>query len=232
MKAVVWHGREDVRVEQVADPVVQEPTDALLRVTHTGLCGSDIHLFDKVVPSMKSGDILGHEALGIVEAIGDEVHHVAVGDRVAVPFNISCGTCFMCTRGLQSQCETTQVADRLRGAALFGYTHMYGGVPGAQAQYLRVPQAHYGPVKVPDGVEDSVALLLADVLPTAWQAVEYAEVPDGGVVAVYGLGPVGQMCSRVAFHRGVPCYRYRLGAGTSGDGPTPRGGDDRSARCG
>jgi threonine dehydrogenase-like Zn-dependent dehydrogenase len=204
VKAVVWHGKEDVRVDEVPDPAIQEPTDAIVRITATAICGSDLHLFGKFPrPVMRAGDILGHEPMGIVEDVGADVKHVAPGDRVVVPFNIACGTCFMCERGLQSQCETTQNRRFGKGASLFGYTHLYGAVPGGQAEYLRVPQAHYGPIKVPEGPRDERFLLLSDVLPTAWQAVAYADVPPGGTVGVWGLGPIGQMAARIALHRGA-----------------------------
>ncbi|AXK34003.1 glutathione-dependent formaldehyde dehydrogenase [Streptomyces armeniacus] len=203
MKAAVWHGRRDVRVDEVADPAVREPTDAVVRITSSGLCGSDLHLYEILGPMMTPGDILGHEPMGIVEEVGSAVTELAPGDRVVVPFQISCGNCFMCEQGLQTQCETTQVRDAGMGAALFGFTKLYGSVPGAQAEYLRVPQAQYGPVKVPDGAPDDRYLFLSDVLPTAWQAVEYAEVPEGGSLAVLGLGPIGDMACRVALHKGA-----------------------------
>jgi threonine dehydrogenase-like Zn-dependent dehydrogenase len=204
MKAVTWHGKRDVRVEDVPDPVIQEPTDAIVRVTSTAICGSDLHLYEVLGPFMGRGDILGHEPMGIVEEVGSEVEHIAPGDRVVIPFNISCGHCWMCSEGLYSQCETTQVRDEGKGAALFGYTKLYGQVPGGQAEALRVPQAQFGPIKVPEnGAPDERYLFLSDVLPTAWQAVEYAAVPDGGSVAVFGLGPIGQMCARIAKHRGA-----------------------------
>jgi threonine dehydrogenase-like Zn-dependent dehydrogenase len=203
MRAVTWHGRRDVRVESVPDPAIQEPTDAIVRVTSTGLCGSDLHLYELFGPFLDEGDILGHEPMGVVEAVGSAVTHVKVGDRVVIPFNISCGHCWMCTHGLQSQCETTQVHEHGTGGALFGYTKLYGQVPGGQAERLRVPQAHYGPVKVPDGPPDERFLFLSDVLPTAWQAVAYAEIPAGGSVAVLGLGPIGQMSARIARHLGA-----------------------------
>jgi threonine dehydrogenase-like Zn-dependent dehydrogenase len=152
---------------------------------------------------MKEGDIVGHESMGIVEEAGAEVKHVKPGDRVVIPFNIACGACFMCERGLHSQCETTQSRRWRKGAALFGYTHVYGGVPGGQADYLRVPMAHFGPIPVPEGPPDTRFLFLSDALPTAWQAVEYADVPAGGTVAVWGLGPIGQMVTRIALHRGA-----------------------------
>ncbi len=202
MKAVTWHGKRDVRVDTVPDPKLEQATDAIVRITSTGICGSDLHLYEVLGPFMGEGDVLGHEPMGIVEEVGAEVSHIKPGDRVVIPFNISCGHCFMCDSGLQSQCETTQVTDHGMGAALFGYTKLYGQVPGGQAEYLRVPQAHYGPIKVPDGPPDDRFLYLSDVLPTAWQAVEYANVPDGGTVAVFGLGPIGDMCTRVAKHKG------------------------------
>ena len=203
MKAVTWHGKRDVRVDTVPDPTIQEPTDAIVRITTTGLCGSDLHLYEVLGPFLDEGDVLGHEPMGVVEAVGSGVSHIQPGDRVVVPFNISCGHCFMCTHDLQSQCETTQVREHGSGAALFGYTKLYGQVPGAQAEYLRVPQAHFGPIKVPDGFPDERFLFLSDVLPTSWQAVAYADVEPGSTVAVIGLGPIGQMCARIARHVGA-----------------------------
>ncbi|WP_275293853.1 zinc-dependent alcohol dehydrogenase [Amycolatopsis sp. La24] len=203
MKAVTWHGKRDVRVDHVPDPKIEEPTDAVVRVTSTGICGSDLHLYEVLGPFMTEGDILGHEPMGIVEEVGSGVSSLKPGDRVVVPFNISCGHCWMCERGLQSQCETTQVKDQDKGAALFGYTKLYGQVPGGQAEYLRVPQAQYGPIKVPEGLPDERFVYLSDVVPTAWQAVQYADIPDGGSVVVFGLGPIGQMCARVALHQGA-----------------------------
>ena len=203
MKAVTWHGKRDVRVDNVPDPAIEEPTDAIVRVTSSGLCGSDLHLYEVLGPFIEPGDVLGHEPMGVVEEVGSEVADIAPGDRVVIPFNISCGHCFMCGQGLQSQCETTQVRDQGSGAALFGYTKLYGEVPGGQAEFLRVPQAQYGPIKVPEGPPDERFVYLSDVLPTAWQAVEYAAIPDGGNVAVFGLGPIGDMSCRVAQHRGA-----------------------------
>ena len=202
MKAVTWHGKRDVRVDTVPDPAIEEPTDAIVRITSTGICGSDLHLYEVLGPFMGEGDILGHEPMGIVEEVGAEVTELKAGDRVVVPFNISCGTCFMCDQGLHSQCETTQVRDQGMGAALFGYTKLYGEVPGGQAEFLRVPFGNTLPIKVPDGPPDDRFVYLSDVLPTAWQAVEYADVPDGGSLVVLGLGPIGDMCCRVAHHRG------------------------------
>ncbi|MDX3095516.1 glutathione-dependent formaldehyde dehydrogenase [Streptomyces sp. ME01-24h] len=203
MRATVWHGKRDVRVETVPDPRIEEPTDALVRITSTGLCGSDLHLYEVLGPFMTPGDILGHEPMGIVEETGSEVDGLAPGDRVVVPFQIACGTCYMCRQGLPTQCETTQVTEYGCGAELFGYTKLYGRVPGGQAEYLRVPQAQFGPIKVPDGPADDRFVYLSDVLPTAWQAVKYADVPKGGSVAVLGLGPIGDMCCRVARHLGA-----------------------------
>lgn len=203
MKAVVWQGPRDITVETVPDPVIEEPTDIIIKVTSSGICGSDLHLYESMKPFMTPGDVLGHEPLGEVVEVGPKVGRFSLGERVVVPFNISCGTCFMCNHGLQSQCETTQVREQGTGAALFGYSKLYGQVPGAQAEYLRVPMAHYGPLPVPDGVSDDRYVYLSDVLPTAWQAVEYAAIPPGGSVAVLGLGPIGDMCTRIAMKRGA-----------------------------
>ena len=202
MKALTWHGKRDVRIDTVPDPAIEEPTDVIVRVTSTGICGSDLHLYELLGPFMGEGDILGHEPMGVVEEVGAEVTEIAAGDRVVVPFNISCGTCFMCSEGLHSQCETTQMREQGMGAALFGYTKLYGEVPGGQAELLRVPFGNTLPVKVPQGPPDDRFVFLSDVLPTAWQAVEYAAIPEGGSVVVLGLGPIGDMASRVAHHNG------------------------------
>ena len=203
MRAVTWHGKRDVRVEDVPDPRIEDPTDVIIRVTSSGICGSDLHLYEVLGPFLDAGDVLGHEPMGIVEEVGRGVTTLTRGDRVVVPFNISCGTCFMCGLGLQSQCETTQVHEHGMGAALFGYTKLYGQVPGGQAEYLRVPFGDTLPVKVPEGPPDDRFVYLSDVLPTAWQAVEYAAVPPGGTLAVLGLGPIGDMACRIALHRGA-----------------------------
>ncbi|MBT3154335.1 glutathione-dependent formaldehyde dehydrogenase [Streptomyces sp. CHD11] len=203
MRALTWQGKRDVRVETVPDPRIEEPTDAIIRVTSSGLCGSDLHLYEVLTPFMTPGDILGHEPMGIVEEVGAAVPDLQAGDRVVVPFQIACGNCWMCLTGLPTQCETTQVSAEGMGAALFGYTRLYGAVPGAQAEYLRVPQAQYGPIKVPEGPSDDRFLYLSDVLPTAWQAVAYAGVPKGGSVAVLGLGPIGDMACRIAQVQGA-----------------------------
>jgi threonine dehydrogenase-like Zn-dependent dehydrogenase len=203
MKAVTWQGVENVSVDEVPDPKIEEPTDAVIRITSTALCGSDLHLYRVLGAFIDAGDVLGHEPMGIVEEVGSEVTHIQKGDRVVIPFNISCGHCWMCEREYFAQCETTQNRDTGTGASLFGYTKLYGQVPGGQAEYLRVPQAQFGPIKVPEGPPDDRFLFLSDVLPTAWQAVEFAEIPEGGSVAIFGLGPIGQMASRIAAHKGA-----------------------------
>jgi threonine dehydrogenase-like Zn-dependent dehydrogenase len=203
MRAVTWHGKRDVRVDEVPDPKIEEPTDAIVRITTTAICGSDLHLYEVLSMFMAEGDILGHEPMGIVEEVGSEVTNLAPGDRVVVPFQIACGHCFMCGQGLPTQCETTQVRDQGMGAPLFGYTKLYGAVPGGQGEYLRVPQAQFGPIKVPDGPPDDRFLYLSDVLPTAWQALAYADVPPGGTLVVLGLGPIGDMCTRLARQQDV-----------------------------
>ncbi|WP_294568829.1 zinc-dependent alcohol dehydrogenase [uncultured Arthrobacter sp.] len=202
MKAVTWQGRRKISVEEVPDPILQEPTDAIVRITSTAICGSDLHLYEVLGPYLSRGDILGHEPMGIVEEVGSEVTNLAPGDRVVIPFNISCGHCMMCRSGLQSQCETTQVREKGTGASLFGFSSLYGSVPGGQAQFLRVPHANYGPIKVGSELPDERYLYLSDILPTAWQGVKYADVPDGGTLAVYGLGPVGQFAARIGRHLG------------------------------
>ncbi|KUI16563.1 glutathione-dependent formaldehyde dehydrogenase [Mycobacterium lehmannii] len=201
MRAVTWQGRRKVSVDNVPDPAIKEPTDAIIRVTSTNICGSDLHLYEVLGAFMNPGNILGHEAMGVVEEVGRQVDGLQPGDRVVIPFNISCGHCFMCDQGLQSQCETTQNRDQGTGAALFGYSKLYGEVAGGQAEYLRVPQAQYTHIKVPNDGPDDRYVYLSDVLPTAWQAVEYAAVPEGGTLVVLGLGPIGSMACRIAAHR-------------------------------
>jgi threonine dehydrogenase-like Zn-dependent dehydrogenase len=203
VKALAWHGNHDVRVDTVPDPSLEQPTDAIIKVTSSGICGSDLHLYEVLGAFIDPGDILGHEPMGIVEEVGSQVKHISPGDRVVIPFNISCGHCYTCEKGLQSQCETTQVHEYGTGAALLGYTKLYGQVPGGQAEFLRVPQAQYGPIKVPEGPADDRFVYLSDVLPTAWQAVEYANIPEGETVLVLGLGPIGEMSTRIAQHRGA-----------------------------
>lgn len=202
MRAVTWQGRRRISVETVPDPVIELPTDAIVRITSTAICGSDLHLYELLGPFLDAGDILGHESMGVVVDVGSEVTTLAVGDRVVVPFNIACGHCFMCRHGLQSQCETTQVTEYGSGAALFGYTKLYGQVPGGQAELLRVPLAEYNTVRVGEDLPDERYLFLSDILPTAWQGVQYAHLPQGGTLAVLGLGPVGQFVSRIGVHRG------------------------------
>ncbi|MDJ0392932.1 zinc-dependent alcohol dehydrogenase [Rhodococcus sp. G-MC3] len=203
MRAVTWQGKRKVSVDTVPDPVIQEPTDAIIKVTTTNICGSDLHLYEVLGAFMDEGDILGHEPMGIVEEVGSSTGDLKVGDRVVVPFQISCGHCYMCDAALYTQCETTQVRDQGMGAALFGYSKLYGQVPGGQAEYLRIPQAQFTHIKVPEGPSDSRFVYLSDVLPTAWQAVEYASIPEGGSVTVLGLGPIGDMAARIAQHRGA-----------------------------
>ena len=202
MKAVTWQGKRSISVATVPDPKIEEPTDAIVRITSTAICGSDLHLYELFGPFLDAGDILGHEPMGVVVEVGKDVTTLAVGDRVVVPFNIACGHCFMCRSGLQSQCETTQVREYGTGAALFGYTKLYGQVPGGQAELLRVPFAEYNTVRVGVDLPDERYLFLSDILPTAWQGVEYAQVPDGGTLAVMGLGPVGQFAARIGVQRG------------------------------
>jgi threonine dehydrogenase-like Zn-dependent dehydrogenase len=203
MRAVVWKGKRDVAVESVTDPSIDEPTDAIIRVTSAGVCGSDLHLYEVMAAWMDEGDVLGHEPIGVVEALGAGATNLSIGDRVVVPFQIACGACFMCAQGLQTQCETTQVHEHDRGAAIYGYSRLYGQIPGAQAEYLRVRRADYNPIPVPHGPPDDRFVYLSDVLPTAWQAVRYADIPAGGSVVVLGLGPIGDMCCRVAGHLGA-----------------------------
>jgi threonine dehydrogenase-like Zn-dependent dehydrogenase len=202
MKALAWHGKRDVRVDTVPDASIVEPTDAVIRVTTTAICGSDLHLYEVLGPFIREGMILGHEPMGIVQEVGSAVTELKPGDRVVIPFQVSCGHCFMCNQGLQTQCETTQVRDEGMGAMLFGYTKLYGDKDGGQAEFLRVPQANYTHIKVPEDGPDERYVYLSDVLPTAWQAVEYAGIPEGGSVTVLGLGPIGDMASRIATHKG------------------------------
>ncbi len=220
MKAVTWQGPRDVRVDDVPDATIIEPTDAVIRVTSTGLCGSDLHLYEPLAAFMDAGDVIGHEPMGIVEEVGGEVTDLKVGDRVVVPFNISCGRCWTCERGLHSQCETTQNRDQGTGASLLGYSRLYGSVPGGQAEYLRVQFADFLPIKVPEGPSDDRFVFLSDVIPTAWQAVRYADTPDDGTLLIMGAGPIGDMAARIAMRDGnraivvdrVPERLARVGA--------------------
>lgn len=203
MKAVTWQGKKNVSVDTVPDPVIEKDNDIIIEVTTTGLCGSDLHLYEPLGPFLHQGDILGHEPMGRVVERGSAITHLEIGDRVVIPFQIACGSCFMCDRGLQTQCETTQVREYGMGAALFGYTDLYGAVPGAQAEYLRVPHADYGPIKVAEGPSDERFVYLSDVVPTAWQGVEYSGVKAGETLVIVGLGPIGEMAARIALLRDV-----------------------------
>jgi len=224
MRALVYHSAHDVKVDTVPDPVLQQPDDIILKITATAICGSDLHLYRGKVPGMKEGDILGHEFMGEVVEAGPGVTHLKKGDRVVVPFVIACGSCFFCDIKLYSACETTN-PDRgtimnkksLRsGAALFGFSHMYGGVPGGQAEFVRVPKANVGPIKIPDTLEDEKVLFLSDILPTGYQAVLNADVGPGSSLAIFGAGPVGQMAAASARMLGaekifmVDHHGYRL----------------------
>lgn len=206
MRALTWQATKDVRVVDVPDAAIVEPTDAVIRVTAAAICGSDLHLYDVFGPFLNRGDVLGHETMGIVEAVGSDVRKVSVGDRVVVPFVIACGHCFMCARGLSTQCETTQNVDHGTGARLYGYTELYGSVPGGQAEYLRVQLADANAQVVGHDLPDDRYLFLSDILPTAWQGFRYAGVPPGGTLGVLGLGPVGQLVSRIARHHGVQVH--------------------------
>ncbi|MCC5674886.1 glutathione-dependent formaldehyde dehydrogenase [Kocuria rhizophila] len=203
MRALTWQGLGDVRVENVPDPVLQDPTDAIVRVTSTAICGSDLHLYGVLAPYLQKDYVLGHEFMGIVEEVGSGVSSLRPGDRVVVPFVIACGHCWMCDRGLFAACETTQIREMGTGAALFGFSSLYGSVPGGQAEMVRVPHADFGPVKLPQDFEDERFLYLSDILPTAWQGVKYANVGEEDTLAVLGLGPVGQLAVRSAALQGV-----------------------------
>ncbi|MCU1547003.1 MAG: threonine dehydrogenase [Homoserinimonas sp.] len=202
MRALTYQAKRKVSVETVPDAEIVEPTDAVIRVTSAAICGSDLHLYELFGPFIDAGDILGHETMGIVTAVGSAVTRIKVGDRVVIPFPIACGACFMCQQGLTTQCETTQVREYESGARLYGYTKLYGQVPGGQAEMLRVQLADDNAIVVGNDLPDERYLFLSDILPTAWQAVEYANIPAGGTVAVFGLGPVGQFASRIAKYRG------------------------------
>jgi threonine dehydrogenase-like Zn-dependent dehydrogenase len=211
MKALVWHGKEDIRCDTVSDPTIEHPRDAIIRVTSCAICGSDLHLFHNLVPAMLPGDIMGHESMGEVVEVGSAAKGtLKKGDRVVIPFTIQCGECEQCKRGNFSVCERTnrkkQLGDKVFGhttAGLFGYTHLTGGYPGGQAEYLRVPFADTTHVKVPDGIEDEKVLFLSDILPTGWQAAVQADIQPGDTVAIWGCGPVGQMTIRSAILLGA-----------------------------
>lgn len=210
MKALCWHGKGDMRCETVPDPEIQHGRDAIIRVTSCAICGSDLHLYGGFVPGMKSGDVMGHETMGEVVAVGKDNQKLKVGDRVVVPFTISCGECEFCKRGLYSVCERSNPngAEQAKivgypTAGLFGYTHMYGGFPGGQAEYLRVPYADVGPIVVPEGLTDDQVLFLSDIFPTGWMAAENCDIQPGQTILVFGCGPVGQFAIRSAFMMGA-----------------------------
>lgn len=202
MRALTWQSTNKVAVRDVPDPMIIYPTDAVIRVTSSAICGSDLHLLDVMSPFMHKHDVLGHEPLGVVVEVGSEVRNLRAGDRVVIPFVIACGHCYMCLRGLTSQCETTQNREQKSGATLYGYTELYGRVPGGQAEFLRVPLADFNAMKITTDLPDERYLFLSDILPTAWQGVDYAAVPDDGTLLVVGLGPVGQLAARIGRHRG------------------------------
>lgn len=202
MRALTWQGTNNVVVEDVPDAHVIDATDVVIRVTSTAICGSDLHLLDVLGPFMHKHDVLGHEPMGVVVEVGSEVRTLQLGDRIVVPFVIACGHCYMCRRGLTSQCETTQNREQRAGATLYGYTELYGRVPGGQAEFLRVPLADFNAMKIHTDLPDERYLFLSDILPTAWQGVEYAEVPADGTLLVVGLGPVGQFAARIGRLRG------------------------------
>ncbi|RZJ38207.1 MAG: glutathione-dependent formaldehyde dehydrogenase, partial [Brevundimonas sp.] len=210
MKALTWHGKGNMRCEEVPDPEIQDGRDAIIKVTSCAICGSDLHLYGGFVPGMKHGDVMGHETMGEVVAVGKDNSRLKVGDRVVVPFTISCGECDYCRRGLFSVCERTNPngAEQAKmigypTAGLFGYTHMYGGFAGGQAEYLRVPYADVGPIKVPEGLTDDQVLFLSDIFPTGWMAAENANIQPGQTILVFGCGPVGQFAIRSAFMMGA-----------------------------
>jgi threonine dehydrogenase-like Zn-dependent dehydrogenase len=229
VRALCWHGKEDIRYEQVPDPVIEDPRDAIVRVTSCAICGSDLHLYDGFMPGMKSGDIMGHEFMGEVVEVGSETRRLKIGDRVVVPFTIICGECEQCRRGNFSVCERTNrnrhIADKVFGhstAGLFGYTHLTGGYPGGQAEYVRVPYADAGSVKVPNGFTDEQVLFLGDIFPTGWQAVVQCDLQPTDTVAIWGAGPVGQFCVRSAILLGarqvvaIDCVPERLAMAEAG----------------
>ncbi|MGV8897476.1 MAG: alcohol dehydrogenase catalytic domain-containing protein [Rhodoglobus sp.] len=202
MRALTWQSTGKVAVEDVPTARIVDPTDVVIAITSTAICGSDLHLLDVLGPFMHQHDVMGHESMGVVIEVGDAVQKLRVGDRVVIPFVIACGYCYMCTRGLTSQCETTQNRDQKAAASLYGYTEIYGRVPGGQAEFLRVRFADFNAIKINGDLPDERYLFLSDILPTAWQGVQYANVPDGGTLAVIGLGPVGQFATRIGKHLG------------------------------
>ncbi|RAV32850.1 zinc-dependent alcohol dehydrogenase [Corynebacterium heidelbergense] len=205
MKALTWQGKRKVSVETVPDPTLQQDTDAIIEVTSTAICGSDLHLYELLGPFMSPGDIIGHEPMGRVVEAGSATN-LKEGDRVVIPFTICCGSCWMCQRQLYSQCEATQVTEQGSGAKLFGYSKLYGSVPGGQAEYLRVPYANFGPIRIGEELPDHRYLFLSDILPTAWQGVQFTQLGKGDSLAVFGLGPVGQFAARIGVHLGMRVF--------------------------
>jgi threonine dehydrogenase-like Zn-dependent dehydrogenase len=210
MKALTWHGKGDIRCESVPDPKIEQAGDVVIKVTACAICGSDVHLYDGVIPSMESGDIVGHETMGEVMEVGADVRNLKVGDRVVVPFTIACGECFFCKRSFFSGCERSNpnkdMAAKLWGhspAGLFGYSHLLGGFSGGQAEYMRVPYADVGPIKVPDGLTDEQVLFLSDIFPTGYMAADFCNIQPGDTIAIWGCGPVGQMAIKSAFLLGA-----------------------------
>ncbi|MEO6588452.1 MAG: zinc-dependent alcohol dehydrogenase [Pyrinomonadaceae bacterium] len=210
MKAVCWYGKHDVRVESVPDPEIMNSRDAIIKITTTAICGSDLHLYNGYIPTMEKGDILGHEFMGEVVETGDSVTNLKKGDRVVVPFTIACGNCFFCKREIWSACDnsnpTPEIAETLYGyspSGLFGYSHMMGGFAGGQAEYVRVPFADVGPIKIPDHINDEKSIFLSDIFPTGYQAAENCDIKEGDTVAVWGCGPVGQFAIKSAFMFGA-----------------------------
>src|SRR4051794_5601890 len=223
MKALAWHGKGDIRCDTVPDPKIQDGRDAIIKVTACVICGSDLHIFDGIIPSMQSGDVLGHETMGEVVEVGADNKALKVGDRVVVPFTISCGQCFFCKRGFYSGCERSnpnaKMAEKLWGhspAGLFGYSHLLGGFAGGQAEYLRVPFADVGPIKVPAGLSDEQVLFLSDIFPTGYMGAEMCDIKPGDTIAVWGCGPVGQFAIASAYLLGaerviaIDRFPYRL----------------------
>ncbi|WP_279482844.1 glutathione-dependent formaldehyde dehydrogenase [Aureimonas sp. SK2] len=210
MKALTWHGKSDIRCESVPDPKIEDAGDVVIKVTACAICGSDLHIYDGIIPGMESGDIMGHETMGEVVETGSGVSNLTVGDRVVVPFTISCGECFFCKRGFFSGCERSnpnkELAAKAWGhspAGLFGYSHLLGGFPGGQAEYLRVPYADVGPIKVPSHLTDEQVLFLSDIFPTGYMAADFCNIQEGDTIAVWGCGPVGQMAIKSAFMLGA-----------------------------
>jgi threonine dehydrogenase-like Zn-dependent dehydrogenase len=210
MRAVCWYSPHDVRVQNVPDPTIINPHDAVVKITTTAICGSDLHLYDGYIPTMRRGDILGHEFMGEVVDVGRDVNKLKKGDRVVVPFAISCGNCLFCQKGLWSLCDNSNpnawLAESLygySGSALFGYSHLYGGYAGGQAEYVRVPFADVGPIKIPDGLTDEQVLFLSDIFPTGYMAAENCNIQPGDTIAIWGCGPVGQFAIRSAYLLGA-----------------------------